>query len=203
MKKIRRISYFFIVSAVAYLGGFYTKEIEQHFYPHKAEEQRMEELSYEATPAVTGQADTTTCDTEWVTLSVDLETNETLQEESAIPAKYIGMSREDLTEVLTSYELSPPLSELDKGLTSVELVSFSGERVVLKKTYYVQAREEGYVLVAERNYITVYYKDLQDIYLYTDIRLDILPVEIQQEIMAKKYIDSEEELYNFLESYSS
>lgn len=57
--------------------------------------------------------------------------------------------------------------------------------------------------MAENHYITVYAQDMQTIYLYTDIRVENLPERLQEEIIQKKMIAGESNLYHFLESYSS
>lgn len=60
-----------------------------------------------------------------------------------------------------------------------------------------------YVMVAEDGYLTVYMSDLQTVYLYTDIKLDDLSDELQSEIAKGKFFTDIEELYDFLENYSS
>ena len=42
-----------------------------------------------------------------------------------------------------------------------------------------------------------------EIYEYTDVILDVLPEELREEIREGKYLKGEEELYNFLENYTS
>lgn len=61
----------------------------------------------------------------------------------------------------------------------------------------------AYYLMAREGYVCVYYEDLKTIYLVTEIPIDHLPDKVRQEILDKKYMKNEEELYNFLESYSS
>lgn len=61
----------------------------------------------------------------------------------------------------------------------------------------------NYYLMARDGNVCVYYEDMKTLYLATDILLDHLPDEVRQEVLDKKYIKNEEELYNFLESYSS
>lgn len=61
----------------------------------------------------------------------------------------------------------------------------------------------AYYLMAREGYVCVYYEDLKTIYLVTEILIDHLPDKVRQEILDKKYVKNEEELYNFLESYSS
>ena len=46
-------------------------------------------------------------------------------------------------------------------------------------------------------------RDRQTIYEMTEIPLSDLPEEVQQEIAAGKYIATRDELYGFLENYSS
>ncbi len=60
-----------------------------------------------------------------------------------------------------------------------------------------------YVLLAEEGYVAVYRSDRKTLYASTDILLENLPEELQQEIQTGKLIGSEEQLYNFLENYSS
>lgn len=60
-----------------------------------------------------------------------------------------------------------------------------------------------FVMVSENNYVVVYELPDREIYEYTDLILDVLPEEVRQEIREEKYIRDEEELYNFLENYTS
>lgn len=60
-----------------------------------------------------------------------------------------------------------------------------------------------YVLREQDGYITVYYADQETVYSITDIPVKSLSIRLQQEIAQGKFIYSEEELYNFLESHSS
>ncbi len=60
-----------------------------------------------------------------------------------------------------------------------------------------------YVIVEEEGYLTVYMKDLKTVYMYTDISYGELSDDLQQEISKGKKFSTLEELYNFLENYSS
>lgn len=72
----------------------------------------------------------------------------------------------------------------------------SQESAVVAATY-------EFVLCEEDGYIVVYYADKETVYADTDIQLAQLPAQLQGEIKEGKFIYSERELYNFLESYSS
>jgi len=69
----------------------------------------------------------------------------------------------------------------------------------------VQADTEhvSYYLVEEFGYVNIYLADQESIYEYTDISIDSLPEDLQVEICTGKGIASEQELYDFLENYSS
>lgn len=153
--------------------------------------------------AVTNQKSTTTADTVYIVESYDHGTEEKTETREAIPDQYIGKTREELKEIIAAYSDAPSLTDLEKGFASMELTSFSPEKLVVTKNYYSNLQNENFYLLVENEYINVYYSDLKTVYLYTDILLSDLPEDIQQEILDKKYIESEEELYNFLESYSS
>lgn len=60
-----------------------------------------------------------------------------------------------------------------------------------------------YVLLAEDGYVAVYHANRKTLYASTDILLDTLPQDLQMEITEGKLITSEEQLYSFLENYSS
>ncbi len=61
----------------------------------------------------------------------------------------------------------------------------------------------AYILVEEDGYVAVYRGDRETLFSSTDIRISDLPEELQEEIREGKGIETEAQLYNFLESYSS
>lgn len=60
-----------------------------------------------------------------------------------------------------------------------------------------------YVIVEEEGYLTVYMKDLQTVYMYTDVSYADLSEDLQKEITNGKKFSTLKELYDFLENYSS
>lgn len=66
-----------------------------------------------------------------------------------------------------------------------------------------KSEENGYWLSQLQGYVVVYLSDRTTIYEMTDILLTDLPEEVQQEISSGKTISTTEELYAFLENYSS
>lgn len=143
-----------------------------------------------------------TADTRYLVEQVDLSKGTVKESEETIPVMYIGLSREELLEALSAYEDNPPLSELEQGFESIELTAFSKDRIAVCK-YYRQQEPHGFYLMVADHFIVVYEEDRSTLYMNTDILLERLPDSLQGEIMAGKFVASEEELYLFLESYSS
>lgn len=95
----------------------------------------------------------------------------------------------------------------------IELLQEKNEMLLARQEFLRQEAEvkeslkvvepEGFVLLEEDGFVAVYEADRKTRYSTTGILLDELPEELQQEIQQGKVIDSEEQLYNFLESYSS
>ena len=88
------------------------------------------------------------------------------------------------------------------GFETIELTAFSKDRVVICK-YYKEEEEKGYYLMVEDHFIVVYEEDKRRMHMNTDILLSALSDQLQAEIIQGKFIENDEELYNFLESYSS
>lgn len=221
----------FIYAAGAYTGNwFYPNRIPQRYHE---QQDRAEDMTAEAdnstvskadnvknavkstqkaafphsesntSVSVSGQKKELTADTEYIIEEYDMKTDAITEVTEKIPAQYIGMDRDAFIEAMSDYELSPAITDLEKGFLSLEVISFSPEKVIVRKSYQTAVQSNQFCLVAEQNYVVVYYGDLNTLFMYTDIKLDSLPKELQEEIIRVKYITGEGDLYNFLESYSS
>lgn len=65
------------------------------------------------------------------------------------------------------------------------------------------SKNEGFYLCELHGYVVVYLSDKKTIYEVTNIPLTHLPKELIEEIKRDKYIETESELYGFLENYTS
>lgn len=65
------------------------------------------------------------------------------------------------------------------------------------------SKASAYYLMELNGYVVVYLSDKTTVYEYTNIAVEHLPEEIREEIDAGKEIATDEELYGFLENYSS
>ena len=152
--------------------------------------------------AAAAEVPVVTADTTYLIEEVNLTSGIVNEKEENVPVKYIGLDRDGLLQELESYDRNPPLTELEQGFETIELTAFSKDRVVICK-YYKQEENTGYYLMVADHFIVVCLEDKQTLYMNTDILLASLSDGLQAEIMQGKYIETEEELYNFLESYSS
>ncbi|MCI6553417.1 MAG: hypothetical protein MR430_07800 [Lachnospiraceae bacterium] len=216
MKFVKRISLFFILSMGMYALGFYSHmRMQEEFYPGRSEaelehqaQQPEEEGSgisreMQVIPTALEEEQTIHADTRYIIEEVDLKRNTAVETSWKIPDKYIGMDRQAFVKEMELYQLSPSLKDQELGFVSVEVISFSREKVAIRKSYIYEEACTSFYLVNQQNCVVVYCDDLKTVYMNTNIMLDSLPDELKQEIIQKKYVATEEELYNFLESYSS
>lgn len=120
-----------------------------------------------------------------------------------IPAQYIGMGRLELESALALYMEAPSLKDVERGLKEIRLVSFSPEKITVRKSFELEPEYDYYYLTEEQGYVVVYYRNMGTLFCETGIEMNELPTNLQREIRGIKTIETEEELYGFLESYSS
>lgn len=212
MTFVKRISLFFTLPLGMFVLGFYTHMLLQKpsFQEEPPANVRIQEESKTKDPAqtevlpVSGEQEAVIrADTRYVIEEVDLEKHTSVETSWRIPEKYIGLDRKAFVKEMASYQKAPSLKDQELGFVSVEVLVFSEEKVVLRKSYRYPVKNQGFYLVNQKNYVVVFCEDLKTVYMNTNILLDELPETLRQEIIQKKFIETEEELYNFLESYSS
>ena len=87
----------------------------------------------------------------------------------------------------------------DKGVLTKENKNETQNAVEISQTYILYP----YYIKDDDGRLVVYEAKTQSIYAQTGIETNILPVEIQLHLDEGIFFESEEDLYNFLESYSS
>lgn len=211
MKFVKRISLFFIYPLSMFSLGFASNmALMEYFYPGGQKESVQIEENPEPEEKEPHQIEVSmseepvvTANTQYILQEYDALNKQVNETEINAPDKYIGLNREMLAEEIESYNQNPSLTDLEKGFIYMELVSFSGKRIVVRKSYEPVEEIKGFFLLNENHYVVVYNKSLSDIYMSTDIRVEELPQKLQEEIINMKFVEDEGELYNFLESYSS
>lgn len=205
MKKIYGISFLAaaLVLSAAYYGSY-------RYSVYRTEQQQVAEndkkqikINEETLNVGKGDSEVVTNQTVYVLHVYDAKEDKTEKQELPLPADFLGKDREGLTEYLKNYTDTPSEEEAAKGFVNFELISFSSDKIILKKTYYPPDTEYQFCLVPEDGYVTVYTADFETVYAYTDIQLKNLPSDLKKEIKRGKYLSDISELYDFLENYSS
>ena len=207
MKFVKRISLFFIYPLSMFAIGFASNMLMMdYFYPNnlKRDNAKAQEMPVkEQMPVSVMDTPVVTANTRYVIQEYNALNGQLTQNEETAPDKFIGLDRTKLAQEIENYNKKPSLTDQEKGFTFMELVSFSNDNVVVKKSYEKQEAANGFFLLNENHYVVVYDHELSGIYMNTNILVEELPEKLQNEIIHMKYIQDEGELFNFLESYSS
>lgn len=214
MKFVKSISLFFVgmLCGIRAYGFFYPgdtanitrEEAAQEMTVENTSQDLLQEAAYTEEAVRTATSSETLCvDTEYVLEEIDVVRETVVETTWKLPDKYVGMNREQFLEAMESYEAVPPLSEVERGFIGLEVLSFSRERVVVKMNYQYLQPTVGFYLAALNNEIVVYLEDKETVYINTGISLEDVPEEIQMQIMEMLWLEDEESLYTFLETYTS
>ncbi|MCI7596623.1 MAG: hypothetical protein MSS92_10480 [Lachnospiraceae bacterium] len=207
MKILKGISLYFVYPLTMFLLGFFSHmAYVDFFYPNKIQNKAQEHIAYteeNIAQVVETAGEITTCDTSYVVVEYNLEENSQNRNTGRLPEKYLGMTRDKLEEALKDYEMNPTLEDQEKGFLSLNLERFSPAQVVVRKNYKPVKKTEGYYLMVEDGKIIVMENDQKTVYLTTEIYAEDLSDPLKQELIIGKYIHNIEELYGFLESYTS
>ena len=129
--------------------------------------------------------------------------NSYMQSIESIPFSFTGLNREELLKEIERYGLSPSFADKQKGFESIELLSFHPDKIIVKKTYKEEQEKIIYYIKAVNHELIVYRSDQDEVYMPTDLTLEMLPENVQQEIINTKCFNDIREVYDFLESYTS
>lgn len=176
-----------------------TKQLE-----NKAEEvvERIVENNTESVTASTGE-EALSVNTVYQIQRYDVQKDTTATDYETLPQDLVGFTREQADGYFKDYMNRLPVEEYLDGLQSIGIVSFSAERLVVKRIYDNSKVEYRFYLIAVDGEVVVYYGDKKTVYEYTGIETKNLSKE--ERTMLKKGIEvkDEEELYGILENYSS
>jgi len=190
------------------LNNFNKKAIERKEQLHlmlENEEEPLDESAGKNTDIVPAVQDVIRVlpSTKYILEIYDMKSDSTTRQELNPPAHLVGLTRQEVIDYLADYMRDLPLSEYNKGLISAELIYFSDEEIVIRKSYNEDFLPYRYYVVIKDGYIVVYNSDLKSIYRYTSIDAKSLPEEDRLELIQGIYVNSLDELYSLLESYSS
>lgn len=204
MRQIKRIS-FLIYSCLLLAAGFYghIKYVEW-FYPGSL---HMEEVSFrkgDETAQAAAAPAKITADTELVILELNLTSGETTQINEKVPAKYVGLDRAAFVRCMEDEAAACALSERRKGLISIEVQSFSPQRIVIQKSYRKQEEADAasFYLVLQDNMVVIYEADRSTLYMKTFIDGRTLPQPIRDELVYGMVMEGVSGLEAFVAQYS-
>ena len=176
-----------------------TKQLE-----NKAEEvvERIVENNTDSVTASTGE-EALSVNTVYQIQRYDVQKDTTATDYETLPQDLVGFTREQADGYFKDYMNRLPVEEYLDGLQSIGIVSFSAERLVVKRIYDNSKVEYRFYLIAVDGEVVVYYGDKKTVYEYTGIETKNLSKE--EGTMLKKGLEvkDEEELYGILENYSS
>lgn len=134
---------------------------------------------------------------------VDMNTADVSQEKIQTPMKYLGMNRSQLIEALRDEVIHMSTHDKTNGLISCELISFTRNRVVIRKTYSRASLPKEYYIMEKNGYLAIYLKDKTTLYDNTDILYKNLDETTKKQVKDGLYISSLEDLYDFLQNHTS
>lgn len=114
----------------------------------------------------------------------------------------LGCDKEGVILYLKDYMKHLSYEDKEEGLSSFELVSYNDNHICLRKTFQKQTYD-GYYAKSFNGTIVILNGDNKTVYEYTQITIDNLPENLQNAVLDGYPLDNEEDLYNFLENYSS
>ncbi len=132
-----------------------------------------------------------------------IHTGEITREQLPMPGFMIGLDLGEMKAYIRGYMEELPVNEYLAGLVSYEILSFSGEEIVLRKSYDKYKVENQFYVCNKNGFVVVYYSDLKTVYEYTEIMCDGLSEEIKASLRNGFYVKDTKELYSILEGFTS
>lgn len=157
----------------------------------------------ENTVSTNASDDTLGIDTVYQVQKYDVVNDTTTTEYDTLPEEFVGFTRNDVDAYCKEYMDLLPVEEYLEGLQSIGVVSFSKERIVIKKIYDSSKIEYRYYLIAVEGEVVVYYGDKKTVYEYTGIETKNLSDEAKKELKNGIEVSNEDELFSILENYTS
>ena len=127
------------------------------------------------------------------------DTDELTKKEEKIPVDYIGLTREQVIDYLTTYVAK----NKDETLQNVQLVAFSPESLIIRKTVCNLTNIYNYFVISENNIIMIYNANHDKLFIDTGIDVSNIEEQYKEELKDGFYIETIHDLYNYLESITS
>lgn len=166
-------------------------------------EKALENNGSDSVAAGTNSSDTLSVQTIYQVEKYDAAKDISSAEYRNLPEKLVGLNRKQVDEYCHNYMNNMSADEFLAGLQSMGVVSFSSDRLVIKKIYDATKIKYKYYLIAIDGEVVVYYGDKKTIFDYTGIKTSKLSKKEQNALKKGVEVKNEDELYGILENYSS
>lgn len=197
-RKYKYISSFFIIACIFTIAF----SVSYNLSRDKNQAVRLE--IYDKVAEVdTIKEDCITDKTEYILEILNVSSDQVTSQNEMIPADFAGKTRGELVSYLEKFMKDMPLDESLKGLISFELISFSKDKIILRKTYQDLAKENKFYLTIVDGEVVVYYNDKKTVYEYTGISVEHLSADEIAMLRIGYFVEAEEQLFGILENYSS
>lgn len=158
-------------------------------------EQFLPETTEVSTPVMTSKG------TRLVSILYDENGNYMREVEETIPVYLSNLTREQVESFFENIYCDYLENRENTTVKKAEMISFSPEMIVVKK--HLNSTEAGYYLCVENDCVVVYYADRRTLYDTTGIPVKNLTEAEQQKLTKGFIVESDEELFSLLESYTS
>ncbi len=139
----------------------------------------------------------------YVVENYDGTTGVVTKEEGTVPAKIAGKTREELESYITEYNQKLQEAAIPEAPDSVELISFSKDKVVIRENYLGAEEETGFFIKLQDQEVVIFHNDQVTPYEYTGIQEEVLPESELEKLKEGFFVADEKELYSVLENLSS
>ncbi len=179
------------------------EQVEVYVSKNMDEKLKELELQTEESLAVDSSSNELGENTIYQIQSYDSMTDTTTTEYETLPADMWGYTREDVEIFCQDYMNKMPAEEFLNGLQSMDVISFSGEQLILRKYYDLSKVKFRYYIIAVDGEVVVYYGDMKTVYEQTGIATKELSKEDRRELKKGIEVRDEQELFGILENFSS
>lgn len=138
-------------------------------------------------------------DIEYIEECYNTDTGEMTKNNTSVPVDFIGLTRDELIDYLTTYKENT----VDKTLLNIQLVSFSEKSLVIRKTVCNISQLYSYFIKCEENIIKIYNTNKDTLLIDTGINIENFDERYKEELEIGFYVETIHDLYNYLESVTS
>lgn len=175
----------------------------RHYERIAREEENRQKEQLKAEEVGAGQVQKITAETKYIVEIYNRDTEELVREVRTMPSEYAGMTRQEVEKHLALCQETMSVKDWEAGVVALELISFSKDELVIRKTCQEPKKEEGFLLKLVEGEVVIFHPDGTTVYEETGIREeDLLPEEIKK--LEKGFpVKNEKDLYSILENFSS